>query len=505
MAKFGHRVLRASVSLSVGNFLVTLANLGRDAAIASAFGTELGADTFFLALMLPVFMMTVGAGAFRSMVVPLLENLASASGEEGTKAVLWRLMQVNAAVIVAIAVFFAIAVLYYAPLLVGKLPQGAGTMVVHYTWAIIPMMAISAYANLAQGPLQTKDRYFLPNITRVGLPLGIALGAIFLGKDFGFYGACIGGLIGAGIQLGATLGLLSKEQLLAGGGIPRNTKVGNGAMSQFLMLVMGNSLAYISPVIDQWMASFLGTGSVSTLGYANRLAVGVSSLTIGSMGAALLPHFSKVISQRDMRGVENAYVAFWKVGIWIGCGSTIVVWLLSVPIVGLLYERGSFTQHDTFAVARLLGWFALQYAPLLIGSASVSLLSAARMNKVFIPLSVLIAVVNAAGNLLFMRYLGIAGIALSTALTYVVSATTMTVVLYRKGLIRLPVSVWKNFGAAIILATIIAWSLAHFGGKPGINPTWRNIILSMLGLAVYCGVAYAFVKGIIKKAISRKP
>ena len=62
----------AFLGLLAGNILVTVANLLRDVTLAGAFGAGVESDVLFLAISIPVFLVTVGTGAFRSIVVPAL-------------------------------------------------------------------------------------------------------------------------------------------------------------------------------------------------------------------------------------------------------------------------------------------------------------------------------------------------------------------------------------------------------------------------------------------------
>jgi peptidoglycan biosynthesis protein MviN/MurJ (putative lipid II flippase) len=158
--------------------------------------------------------------------------------------------------------------------------------------------------------------------------------------------------------------------------------------------------------------------------------------------------------------------------------------------VVLLYERGNFVRADSLAVANIIGWFCLQFPALLVGSIASIVLLATSLNKVFIPLSILVAFVNVAANFILMQWYGLVGIAISTAVTYVVSLVTMNIVLYRKKIVRLPQTLFIDLVASAGMAVILALVLTAIDGKPGPIPTGRQIALSTLGVGIYCLIAY---------------
>ena len=147
----GGSVLRAGLVVTVGNVLVNISNLGRDMAIAMSFGNSMEVDSFFLATMVPIFLLTIGTGAFRNTIVPLLERRAYSRGADSTKGIVGRLMANNLAIAVLMVGMIALSVPWYASLVTGRLPDAAGRLVEIYTWAALPMFLLSGYASLAEG------------------------------------------------------------------------------------------------------------------------------------------------------------------------------------------------------------------------------------------------------------------------------------------------------------------------------------------------------------------
>ena len=487
-------VIQAGVAAGAGNFIVSLANLGRDAALALAYGTTITVDAFFLALMIPLFMANVATGAYRNTIIPVLERFIHQEGLDKAISLINRLVFSNLPIVLGAGAFLAILVPFYAPFLAGRLPAEVGSLITTMTWAVLPMVMISAYASLAEGPLQALGKYFWPSLLRSAFPLGVALGAILWWNTYGIWGACYGGVLGSLVQLTVIFLLLPKRPPvfddLSGYGCSAKKEI----RQQFSFLSASVAMAYISPIIDQWMASFLEIGAVSALSYANRIIVGAAALAGSALSPALLSHFSRLAAKgRDSR-FNHHYIAITRTAWWTGLTMSGIIWVISEPAVSVLYEHGSFTRADAHSVSSLIGWFCLQFPPMLAGIVGASLLSSTGQNKTFFPLSMLIAVVNVVGNLLFMSYYGLAGIALSTVVTYVVSLMTINIILVRRGVVQIHYSLLRDLVVSLATAVALGMFLTIWEGKMSVTPTVEQLLVIGISIGIYGIIAYVCLK-----------
>ena len=115
----------------------------------------------------------------------------------------------------------------------------------------------------------------------------------------------------------------------------------------FFPSVLGNSTAQISSFIDTWLASFLVSGSISYLFYANRLFQLPLALFAIAASTALFPTISKLLKQEKIdEAKRETRKVFWLLFALLGGASAVAV-ILSEEIVKLLFERGAFTVNDT--------------------------------------------------------------------------------------------------------------------------------------------------------------
>jgi putative peptidoglycan lipid II flippase len=419
-----------------GNVLITAANLLRDVAIASAFGAGREADILFLAISIPLFLITVSANAFRSVTVPAL-GTALAAGIETCRAVSRRFLLVSSTGSLTAALLLAMgaALVYWLPVPgIDPSDRQRFTLVLA---AIVPMYWFAAQLELWQGPFQAWGRYMTPSLLRLGLPCGIAIGALLLHR-FSVFGVAIGG--GAGALLGLIGGLLLLwriDILPRPGTLPLPPETRKTVFTNYTALVTATCITYANPMVDQWLAGLTGDGGISMLGYASRLTTGVAGLVAGSLSQALLVHYSRLVGNNDQAGIQDTWRRLLRVSPWLGCFATLGVWLTSDLGVALLYQRGSFTAATSERVATLIDLYALQFPIYWASVASFTLIWATSMNRVFLRIGIVLFVVNALCDLLFIRLFGLAGLAVTTSVVYGLSAVLLTLALMKSGVISL--------------------------------------------------------------------
>ena len=109
-----------------------------------------------------------------------------------------------------------------------------------------------------------------------------------------------------------------------------------------------------------------------------------------------------------------------------------VLWLLSEPIVRLMFERGAFTAEDTALVALIQGLYALQIPFYLAGALGSRVLNALSLNRVTAVIGMLNCITNLIFDYVFMIWLGLPGIALATSAVYFCSSLVILFVVQRR-------------------------------------------------------------------------
>jgi putative peptidoglycan lipid II flippase len=111
-------------------------------------------------------------------------------------------------------------------------------------------------------------------------------------------------------------------------------------------------------LIARAVASSLGEGIISALNYSYSLMGVPLGLMAGSITIAVFPFMSskasvdrKALAKETMRGLY----ASWLVALPIG----VIFFVLSQPIIRIMFERGAFTPEATKITADMLAFFSL--------------------------------------------------------------------------------------------------------------------------------------------------
>ena len=94
----------------------------------------------------------------------------------------------------------------------------------------------------------------------------------------------------------------------------------------------------------------------------------------------------------------------------------VVLAIFSEPLVRLVFERGAFTPETTAAVSEVQRWLLPQIPFYVLVMVGYRLLSALDGNALVLRIGALNLLMNVGGNLVFMHWFGVKGIAMSTSL-----------------------------------------------------------------------------------------
>jgi peptidoglycan biosynthesis protein MviN/MurJ (putative lipid II flippase) len=189
----------------------------------------------------------------------------------------------------------------------------------------------------------------------------------------------------------------------------------------FGIMIGGQALMSLTVIIDQFYAVGLGTGSIATLGYANRILALILGLAAVAVSRATLPIFSQARpgESGDIHGVAT----YWaRMMFMVGIAVMAISHVLAPWAVKLLFEHGQFTPRDTAIVAQVLRYSLPQLPFYFSCMVLVSYALSQRRYKLIFWSGVLGCAGKIMGNLLLVPLLGINGIALGAMVVYGLNA-----------------------------------------------------------------------------------
>jgi putative peptidoglycan lipid II flippase len=495
-------LLKALATVGSMTFLSRVLGFIRDALIARIFGAGIATDAFFVAFKIPNLLRRLFAeGAFSQAFVPILAEYKNQQGHEATHTLVNHVTTLLGLILIVVAILgmlAAPAIVYIsAPGFIDEPDKFALT--IELLRVTFPYILFISLVSLAGGMLNTFGRFSVPAFTPVLLNISFIVAALFLAPYFDppikalAWAVFFGGVLQLLFQLPflRKIGLIPRFSLnLRDEGVWRLLKLMGPA-------VFGVSIAQISLLINTIFASFLVTGSVSWLYYADRLMEFPTGILGVALGTILLPSLSK--SFADKADHEYSQLMDWglRLTFMLAIPAAVALAVLSVPLVASLFHYGAFTKQDVMMTRQAL----MAYSLGLLGLILVKVLAPgfySRQNiKTPVKIALFTLVATQLMNLAFIGPLKHAGLALAIGLGACINASLLYYHL-RKANIYRPQPGWLGFMGKLALAVLAMTGVLYFA--MGESQTWLDYavgsklihlgVLVLLGAATYFSVLW---------------
>jgi len=410
--------LKSIFTNSFGILLSRVTGLIRDVLMASALGASIYTDMFFIAFKFPnLFRRIFAEGAFTQAFMPSF--VASRHKGVFAVAIFLRFMLFIFIISIFVTLFPEIVTKMLAwGWSSDKVAETAPLTAINF-WYLDLIFIVTFLATL----LQYREHFAttamstaLLNISMIGAML------IFFHSEPKtiVYAISFAVLFGGLLQVLAHIIAIKKfklHKLLMGGWKYRKKKDIKEEESRFIKLfipsVWGNSAPQISSFIDTFLASFLVTGSISYLFYANRVFQLPLAIIAIATSTALFPSISKALNRDDIEGAyKNLTKAFWLLAFLLGA-SVLGGIILAEPIVWLLFERGEFTRIQTLETVKVLSMYMIGLMPYGFAKLFSMFLYASNRHLKAAKIATTALFVNMVFSFLLMNPLGAMGLALA--------------------------------------------------------------------------------------------
>lgn len=429
---------------TVGGFTLIsrLTGFVRDALIAGILGVCGLTDAFFVAFKLPNFFRRFFAeGAFNAAFVPLFSGILVSSGPTAAR--------LYGEKVFALLLFslsgFVLVVEQFMPWTVYVFAPGFDTKPEVFNMAILlaritfPYILFISLASLLSGILNSKGKFAAPAGTPIILNLTMIAALLMAGFEWISPGTGMAwAVFWAGVfQLGWLWISCYRDGMTIKLTFPQLTPDTKSLIRLGVPGAISAGVVQVNLLMDMIFASWLPTGSVSYLFYADRL----NQLPLGVIGigisTALLPELAKYIKADNHNEAHKTQNRALEFALAITLPAAVGLIVLGGSIVTLLFERGAFTSQDALFTGYALSAFSLGLPAYVL----IKILSThffARKDTIT-PMKVAIGavVLNFTLNCLLIGPLSFIGLALSTAIAAWFNAMTLGILLYRKEWLRL--------------------------------------------------------------------
>lgn len=348
------RIIKNLVDLVTGTFVSRVLGFLRELVTAAYYGTNRAMDLFVIAFTIPTFFRHfLGEDVVERAFMPPFKKMLS---QEKYKFA-YRLLSSCLNIMIAVLLVFMIVLYLIAPIVVKLIAPGLEAAMlpqaIKMTYWLLPFMLIIGLAAFVGSMLNFFEMNKIYSLAPAMLSVGVILGIIYLRASLGIYALAAGFLIGGILELLIQIPYLLHKKIRVATQAKYSPviefreqefrTVGRESGFIFLKAFIDKSIE----IVDRILASYLITGSIAALWYAQRLI----QLPVAIVGLAISRSLIPYLTEKKALVQDKEFIAGIRLGIQLNLALILPMIMLMVvmaePIIGIVYQRGSFTQEST--------------------------------------------------------------------------------------------------------------------------------------------------------------
>jgi putative peptidoglycan lipid II flippase len=498
---------RSALLVAAGILLSRIAGLIRDRVFAHYFGNSAAADAFRAAFRIPNLLQNLfGEGVLSASFVPVYAQLLTHQDEAEAGRVAGAVVTLLALVVSLLVLVGILTTPYLIDAIVPGFEGEKRDLTIRLVKILFPGAGLLVFSAWCLGVLNSHGRFFMSYAAPVLWNAAMIATLIGFGSRVNQFplaealawGSVAGSALQVGVQLPSVLRLVKNLHLslnIAVAGV--RTVVRN-----FVPVFISRGVVQISAYVDALLASFLPTGAVAALSYAQTLSILPVSLFGMSVSAAELPAMSSA------RGNEQEVAAYLRQRLnaglrWVAffvIPSAFAFLALGDVMAAAIYQSGRFTYDDAIYVWGILAGSALGLLASTLGRLYASAYYALRDTRTPLYCAVVrIAMGTGLGYLCAIplppalgiepRW-GVAGLTVASSLAGWAELTLLRGSLNRRiGHTGLPLSSAAKLCSAAVAGAAVAWAV-KFAAAPQ-HPLLAALMLLVPYGLLYVGMTYA--------------
>ncbi|HWM32032.1 MAG TPA: lipid II flippase MurJ, partial [Methyloceanibacter sp.] len=266
--------------------------------------------------------------------------------------------------------------------------------------------------------------------------------------------------------------------------------------------IIGAGGVQLALFADTLIASFLPTGALSALYYAdriNQLPIGVVGIAVGTV---LLPEMSRRLAAGDVQGAASAQARGVQLALLLTIPCAVASLLIPDLIMRALFARGAFTADDAAAAGATLAAYSIGLLPFVLMRSFTAPFYARGDTLTPVKAALLAAAINIALKVVLMGPMAQVGLALATSIGAWINLGLLAIFARRQGFAVSGAAIGRP--VALLIAAGVILGVAIVAGQYGLDRSLADMrvfrdettlaILFLWGAIVY-GLAIFLLLG----------
>ena len=456
------KIAKASLILIAASVFGHILSMGKEIIVANYFGISKSLDAFYVALTIPNMVFSTILSPFTIIFIPIFIKNKLQDKEEAN-----RIASILVNYIFIILLVFALFVSIFSKYIIRYGFSGLDAETSALSIKILRILAVSivfsGLVRVLESILNAYEHFLWPAITQMFITISIILSIVLLLKQWGVYVFVWGTLIGLILQFAFLVPISGQKGYTHYFDYNWNHPEIRKILKLMLIFLALTAIGGLNPVINRIMASWLPSGSIAALAYADKLIQVPIIIFAGSITTAIYPFLSTQFAENKMEEMKNTLATSIKMGGFIFIPMAITMIVLAEPIVKLLFQRGAFDNTATKLTSKIFIYYALQLFSIYALAFMTRLILIFHDMLNYLKITIVSILLNILLNFVFMRIINppAAGIALSTSTGFFISTLFCFYILKKKITYLHGLSIFKSL-LKITLVGIISGIVTFF-------------------------------------------
>lgn len=489
-------IFKGTLILTACRFLVWFLALFEILLLAAKFGTSIEVDAYLMARSISLFLLASIESSLFFTFVPVFVQYMQEAGDPEAWAIADSLFLMSLIIFGFVALGICLSASFITKVIAAGFSGETAQVTAELTRIMAPLLVLIFLSSLLSSTHYCHHHFALPALTSVLGASGAVIGLLFFTHKAGIYALPLGLLVTQTLQL--ALLLVSSRRYRRH--VKWRIQFLHPGVRQVVRLMgprfLENASHRLNLVVDRFFASFLGTGYIAALHYAERMIFSPVNVINLSLGKSLMPTLSRYAANNDLVLVDRTISNIMRVLVSVFVPLIGFLVLFRQEIIVLLFQRGRFDAVSTQLTAHALLFYSFGIIGFCFSACLRGVFFSFQDTWTPLKVSTITALLNIVLDFFLVRIFFHGGIALATSIVVTINALILWILMGRK-VMRLSwqgVSgcLWKCLAAITVTGLFLAYF--HFLVDPNMlldGPVARFGYLGLklvLGMLIYVGI-----------------
>jgi len=443
------KLIRSALSVASFTILSRVFGFIRELLQAHYIGVSAISDALQIAIRIPsVFRRIFAEGAFNASFIPSFSRILAGEGRDQAL----KFAQ-NVFSILAITLIILVGVIeIFIPQLIPAIFRGLQNtpdrlqLTIEFTRITFPFLMLISFTAFFSGILNSFERFAAAAASPAAGNLAIIGSLMYLTPyvDNAGYALAWGVLLCGIIQFVWVFVPCSFRCFFVKPKVPELTPQVRQFLRKMLPAALGSGVVQINIFLDMMVGSYLKTGGISYIAYADRLNQLPLSVIGIAISTALLPLLSKQIRLGHLKKANHSQNMALEFALSLTLPALAGLIMLAPTLIHYLYQHGKFTPEDVIPTAHTLIALASGLpAYVLVKIFSTSFFSHGD-TKTPMFVAALCVTINLLLNIALIKPMAHVGLALATAISSWLNVSILLVILRKRKLFNFELTLFKS-------------------------------------------------------------